>query len=83
LVSARTLVHALRGDATSRGAAQEPDQGDSDDGSAVSDEGFNEGATGGPGEGCARRVLSQVLESRDGDPSGAWILHVRFFIILK
>lgn len=82
LVSARTLVHALRGDARSRGVARAQDQG-SEEGSAEDDDDGNEslsegvGAAEGLGEGRASRVLAQVLESRDGDPPGAWILHVR------
>lgn len=84
LVSMRTLVHALRGERECTGGeANNQIRGSHHEGlhnyDRYSGE-FNDVVDKERclDEGRVSRVLVHVLESRDGDPDGAWILHVSF-----
>jgi len=85
LVSMRTLVHALRGEreCTGGGEANNQIRGSHHEGLHNYDRYSEEVNDVFDKERClderrVSRVLEHVLESRDGDPDGAWILHVSF-----
>jgi hypothetical protein len=68
LVSMRTVANALRGEPESTNNGLSEVRKNAIDGTVC----LNGGRMS--------RVLAQLLESRDGDPDGAWILHVSFII---